>query len=114
MKRASFLVAGLCFYLSCAGTQGTVGAVFAQKDDGRLIVHEVPEGLAADKAGLQEGDEILLVEGIDVRQLDAKALHENLSGEVGTTVRLTVVRGEEVLRLTLKRTPAKKRVRPAK
>lgn len=114
MKHASVLVGLLCFYLSCAGTQGTVGAVFAQQDDGRLIVHEVPEGLAADKAGLRAGDEILLVEGIDVRQLDAKALHKHLSGDVGTTVRLTVVRGEEVLRLTLKRTPAKKRPKPAK
>jgi C-terminal processing protease CtpA/Prc len=98
--------------IACAPATGTVGAVFAQNDDGRLLVHEVPKGLAADKAGLQAGDEILLVDGRDVRRLDDKALHRALSGEVGTTVRLTVVRGEEVLRLSLKRTPARRRLRP--
>lgn len=94
---------------ACGPEKGTVGAVFAQKDDGRLVVHEAPEGLAAHKAGLKEGDEILLVDGMDVRSLDDKALHRVLSGEVDQSVRLTVLRGEEVLRVTLKRTPAKKR-----
>ena len=98
--------------VGCAATQGTVGAVLAQQTDGRLIVHEVPQGLAAAKAGLQPGDEILLVDGIDVRRLDDKSLHRTLAGEVGSPVKLTVVRGEEVLHVTLKRTPAKKRPRP--
>ncbi len=35
-------------------------------------------------------------------------LHELLGGDVGDPVRLTVVRGEEVLRVTLRRTPARK------
>lgn len=106
MRRLAGLL--LSSYFACAPPQGTVGAVFAQQDDGRLIVHEVPKGLASDKAGLREGDEVLLVEGMDVRSLDAKALHSTLSGEVGTPVRLTLLRGEEVLRVTLKRTPAKR------
>lgn len=109
LARALALACALAGALGCGPTQGTVGAVFAQQDEGRLVVHEVPPGLAADKAGLREGDEILLVDGMDVRRMDAKALHRALSGEVGSSVRLTVVRGEEVLRLSLKRTPAKKR-----
>jgi len=111
MRRA-FAALGLCFALGCAAPKGTVGAVFAQQDDGRLVVHEAPAGLAADKAGLRAGDEILLVDGVDVRHLDAKALHRALSGEVGTRVRLTVLRGEEVLRLTLERTPARRHQTP--
>jgi len=95
---------------ACAANQGTIGAVLAQDPDGRLWVREAPEGLAADKAGLEAGDEILLVEGMDVRQMDAKAVHQALSGEVGSKVRLTLIRNEEVLRVTLMRTPAKKRL----
>jgi len=95
---------------ACASNQGTIGAVLAQEPDGRLWVRDVPDGLAAEKAGLAPGDEILLVEGMDVRQMDVKAVHAALSGEVGTKVRLTLIRNEEVLRVTLTRTPAKKRL----
>jgi carboxyl-terminal processing protease len=104
-------MAWLVLSTACAPPQGTIGAVLAQRPDGRLFVHEVPEGLAANKAGLHEGDEILLVEGVDVRALAPKELHAALSGDVDSKVRLTLVRGEEVLRLTLKRTPAKRRKR---
>ncbi len=97
----------------CAPAQGTVGAMLAQDSDGRLTVREAPPGLAADKAGLAAGDELLLIDGVDVRALDDKAIHRALSGEIGTEVKLTVLRGEEVLHLTLKRTPAKKRPRAA-
>ncbi|MCC6669264.1 MAG: PDZ domain-containing protein [Polyangiaceae bacterium] len=114
MTRAAIaLVAALLVLGACGGPQGTVGAVFAQQGDGRLLVHEAPKGLAAEKAGLAAGDEVLLIDGMDVRRLDDKALHRALSGEVGSSVKLTVLRGEEVLRVTLKRTPAKKRVIPA-
>jgi len=93
---------------ACAPNRGTIGALLGQQQDGRLFVREVPDGLAADRAGLRAGDEILLVDGRDVRELNPKQLHEKLSGEVGQTVKLTLVRGEEVLRVTLKRTPARK------
>ena len=99
-------------WVGCGPAHGTIGAILAQQPDGHLVVREVPEGLAADKAGLQPGDEVLLVDGIDVRMLDAEALHKKLSGEVDTTVKLTVVRGEQVLHLELKRTPAKRPLRP--
>jgi carboxyl-terminal processing protease len=109
--RASLVILFFAMVLAaCASNQGTIGAVLAQEPDGRLWVREAPEGLAADKAGLEAGDEILLVEGMDVRQMDVKAVHEALSGEVGSKVRLTLIRDEEVLRVTLTRTPAKRRL----
>ncbi len=92
----------------CGATQGTIGAVLAQREDGRLFVREVPHGLGAEKAGLAPGDEILLVDGVDVRMLDEKHVYETLSGEVGSKVRLTIVRGEEVLHVTVERTPARR------
>jgi hypothetical protein len=38
--------------------------------------------------------------------MDPEGLHAVLSGEVGSPVKLTVVRGNEVIRVTLARTPA--------
>jgi C-terminal processing protease CtpA/Prc len=90
----------------CAGaTQGTIGAMLTQgKKDGRVYVREVPAGLGAAKAGLEVGDEILSVDGRDVRPLSPKDLREALGGELGETVRLTVFRQDRVLRLAVTRT----------
>jgi C-terminal processing protease CtpA/Prc len=99
----------LCVLAACAAQRGTIGAVLAQRPDGELIVREVPDDLGAGKSGLLPGDQILLIEGIDVRGLSSERVHEALSGEVGDPVRLTVIRGEEVLRVTVVRTPAKQR-----
>ncbi len=85
-----------------------MGAVLGQTGDGRIFIREVPENLAADKSGLKAGDEIILVDGRDVRPLNAKQLNEALTGEVGAPLKLTVVRGQEVLRVTLRLTPAQK------
>lgn len=94
---------------ACGPERGTIGAVLAQRPNGELEVREVPEKLGADKSGLREGDQILLIDGMDVRGLSSEAVHRALSGEVGEPVKLTVVRGEEVLRITVRRTPAQKR-----
>jgi C-terminal processing protease CtpA/Prc len=92
--------------LGCAAERGTIGAQLGQKGDGRLFIREVPPGLAADKAGLKPGDEITLISGRDPRAYDEKGIHALLSGDIGDPVKLTVIRGEQVLHVTLKRTPA--------
>jgi C-terminal processing protease CtpA/Prc len=92
--------------VACASQEGTIGAVLGQRPDGRLFVRDVPPALAAARGGLQPGDEILLVDGNDVRSMDAATLHRALSGEVAAPVKLTVVRGDAVFRVTLPRTPA--------
>ncbi|MCK7493755.1 MAG: bifunctional ornithine acetyltransferase/N-acetylglutamate synthase [Comamonadaceae bacterium] len=103
--RLALLVIGI----GCASKPGTIGAVIARDPEGDLVLHEVPEGLAADRAGLQPGDQIPLIEGEDVRQMDPKRVHQLLSGSVGDPVKLTVVRGEAILRVSVKRTEARKR-----
>ena len=95
-----------CFVAACAAQKGTIGAMLGQRSDGRVFVREAPPDLAADKAGVREGDEIILIDGIDVRQLDERRLHQALSGEVGDPVKLTILRNNSVVRVTLKRTPA--------
>ena len=93
---------------ACASQKGTIGAVLGQDQDQRLFVREVPDGLAADRAGLEVGDEILTIDGHDARAMSPAGVHDALSGDVGEPVRLTVIRRGNVVRVTLKRTPAKK------
>src|SRR5207249_2506625 len=81
---------------ACEAPRGTIGAVIAQDGDtGRLFVRDVPRGLAADKAGIQRGDEILLIDGLDVRSMNSHQIHAALAGDVDASVKLTLVRGEQ-------------------
>ncbi len=88
---------------SCAPSRGTVGARFGRTEDGRLTVRDAPSGLGAAQAGLRAGDEVLYVDGLDVRALSPERLHAVLSGDVSEPVRLTVVRNDQILRLTVAR-----------
>jgi C-terminal processing protease CtpA/Prc len=107
------VAAALCALVTelgaCAPTPGTIGAVLGQQTDGRVYLREVPPDLAAAQAGLKEGDELLLIEGQDVRQMSSDQIHYALEGEVGQPVRLTAVRGQRILRVTVTRTAAQKR-----
>jgi C-terminal processing protease CtpA/Prc len=97
---------------ACAPQRGTIGAVLAQDGDQRLYVREVPADLAAARSGVQIGDEILLIDGFDARALGTKGVHEALSGNVGDPVKLTIIREGRVVRVTLKRTPARRHPLP--
>lgn len=97
----------------CGADRGTIGALLAQDAERRLVVREAPAGLAADRAGVRPGDEILLVEGRDVRGMTAEQIHQALSGEVDEPVKLTLVRERQVVRVTLRRTKAQRRPRPS-
>lgn len=93
--------------LSCGPPpRGTIGAVLLRKEDGRVFVRDAPAHLAAAKAGVRPGDELLLIEGQDVRRLGDEDLRRVLGGHVSEPVRVTFVRGDEVLRLTIDRSMA--------
>ena len=89
---------------ACGPSRGTIGALLAQDGDRRLFIREVPPGLAADRAGVQEGDEVLLIDGRDARQMSPEAIHGALAGDVGQPVKLTLVRDDQVVRARLERT----------
>ena len=69
------------------------------------MLREVPENLAAARAGLRPGDELLLIDGRDVRELTERGVHQALAGNVGDPVKLTLLRDGRVVRVTLRRTP---------
>ena len=98
------LTISVALVIACAPARGTVGARFGRDGDGHLYVRDVPENLGASRAGIREGDEVILIEGRDVRRFNDEGLHALLSGELGTRVRLTLLRGDEVLRLSVERT----------
>jgi C-terminal processing protease CtpA/Prc len=90
---------------ACSGsTDGSIGAVLGKDSDtGALHVREAPEGMGAQLAGLLPGDRIIMIDGVHVDDLDADRIRALLRGDVGSEVKLTVVRGEEVLRLVVTR-----------
>src|SRR5260221_13830749 len=78
--------------VGCGPERGTIGAALAQTPDQRLVLREVPPNLAAGRSGLQPGDEILLIDGRDVRELDERGVHHALGGNLGDPVKLTLLR----------------------
>lgn len=88
----------------CAAERGTVGVRFVRDPAGHLYARDVPVGLGASDAGMRPGDQVLLIEGRDVRPMSDDELHAILSGECGSTVRLTVLRHDEAMRFAVKRT----------
>lgn len=97
------LVAG-CGGSIGGGDVGSVGAVFTRDVETRsLVVREAPPGAGAEKAGLLPGDQVVMIDGWYVRGMNAKDIRTRLRGEIGTTVRLTVVRGDEVHHLRVRR-----------
>ena len=94
---------------ACGADRGTIGALIAQTPDKQLILREVPPKLAAAQAGLRPGDEILLIDGRDVRELTERGVHQALAGNIGDPVKLTLLRDGHVVRVTLRRTPAVKK-----
>jgi C-terminal processing protease CtpA/Prc len=92
--------------ICCAANPGSIGAVLAQShSDGRITVREAPRGHPAAQVGIGPGDEILLIEGRDVRSMSPETVHSVLVGEVGTKVHLTVLRRGLIERIAVTRAP---------
>jgi carboxyl-terminal processing protease len=92
--------------IACAARPGSIGAVLAQsRADGKVTVREAPPDYPAARSGIAPGDEVLLIDGRDVRRMSPEAVHLALEGEVGTTVHLTLLRQGKVERVALKRAP---------
>ncbi|MBW2459072.1 MAG: PDZ domain-containing protein [Deltaproteobacteria bacterium] len=91
--------------LQCGpGSVGSIGAVLGRDTHtGAVHVRDAPEGLGAAEAGLLPGDRLKMVNGVLVDDLDRSRIQALLRGPVGSTVTLTVIRGQEVLHLEVSR-----------
>lgn len=98
----------LCFALltaSCGGASevGSVGAVLSRDaESGDVFVKELGDPKVRD--GLLPGDQLLMVDGVYVRDLSTADVRRYLRGAPGSEVRLTVARGPIVVRLRVRRT----------
>jgi carboxyl-terminal processing protease len=92
---------------------GSIGAVLVQSHpDGKVIVRDAPPGLPAAQAGIVPGDEILFIQGRDVRDMSPDSIHLALEGQVGSDVELTLLHQGKIERINLKRAPLEPSKRP--
>ena len=83
-------------YVNTAGTAVASGFQIGKADDGNILLTEVKPGLAADKQGLREGDEITAINGDPVKEKGYENIANKMLGKQGTEVTFTVLRdGEE-------------------
>lgn len=84
------------------GEYGGIGVVLTQNlDTGVTTASSVYEDSPAMKAGMKDGDIIYQVEGRDVSGMDLEEISGSIKGEKGTTVEITVLRGEAGEEVTL-------------
>lgn len=55
-------------------------------------MREAPSDMTAARAGIEAGDEIVAIDGREVKALSSEEIRKALRGDVGSTVTLTVVR----------------------
>jgi C-terminal processing protease CtpA/Prc len=62
-----------------------------------FIINYVREGSQAEQAGIQVGDQILMLNGLQVRNMKMGDVFNMLSTKSGRKIRIKVRRGEETL-----------------
>jgi carboxyl-terminal processing protease len=92
---------------ACASVPaGTIGANLGKdRADGRLFVRGIPAGQGADRAGLEIDDEILAIDGRQVREMSEDDVRHAVRGDVGTTITLTVERSGQKREIKVERSP---------
>lgn len=73
--------------------------------DGSMTVSAVTAGGPAEEAGMQVGDLILAVDGVSVEELGQSGTVNAIRGKEGTSLTVTVQRGERELTLSMVRRP---------
>ena len=84
------------------GKFGGIGIIVSQEKNKIIIVSPI-EDTPAFKAGLKAEDEIVAIDGIDVKKLAMKDISDHLRGEPGSKVKLRIKRADQYLDFVLKR-----------
>lgn len=80
-----------------------VGITVTEREDGYIDVVEVVRGGPAERAGIEAGDILTHADGIDLATLTMDESTGIIKGEEGTTVHLTIRRGEITWEMDVKR-----------
>ncbi len=87
---------------SVSGAFSGIGVTLSNTKKGLVVISAFP-GSPADKAGIETGDILIAVDGEDIRGMEFQAARGKITGPEGTTVQITVQRGEKILTLTVMR-----------
>ena len=77
--------------------------IYLNEEDGNLVIVTPLKGSPAEKAGIKPGDIILEVNDVSAEKMSLSDLVEKLRGPSGTTVKLKLQRGTQVLEITVVR-----------
>ena len=87
---------------SLSGTFVGIGVTIEQRGDYIVVVSPI-SGSGADIAGMQAGDKIVAVDGINVVGKSIEEVRSLIVGELNTIVTVEVLRGEETVSFTISR-----------
>ncbi len=96
------------FMESTNGNYSGIGVLVKEDKDGRgIVIVKVFPGSPAEEAGLKSGDIIVKVNGEDIVGKPIEAVTPKIKGPAGTTVNITVARGDKLLDFTVRRATIK-------
>ena len=85
------------------GSFAGIGVVMGMDNEQKIHIVGIMENSPGQKAGLQEGDEILAVDGVPVTQMAFDEVAAHVRGQAGTDVVLTIMRDNENQDITITR-----------
>lgn len=89
--------------ITTSGEYQGIGVTIAPDDNGFINVVAPIDGSPAAKAGIQSGDKILSVDGVEYKGTTIDAAANSMRGETGTKVSIVILRDEEMIELAIKR-----------
>lgn len=89
--------------ISTKGAVTGIGVTVTLNEDNYILVTEVTDGGPAQEAGIRSGDIITAVDGEDVAMLGYEEAVNHVRGEVGTSVRISLLRDEKKLEFIVTR-----------
>lgn len=89
--------------VSVNGNYVGIGIYMTQNEDDEIVVLLPIEGSPAETAGLQIGDIIKKVDGIECKGLELTEVSNMVKGEEGTTVNLEIEREEDIFSVDIER-----------
>ena len=82
--------------------EGNIG-VTLYDDDGKIIIKDIYKGLSAESSGLKAGDRIIKVNEDSIDDLTFAEVSSQIKGDTGTSVKITVLRGDKELSFNVER-----------
>jgi len=80
-----------------------IGIYMTQDKDGYIVIVTPIEGSAAEEKGLKSGDIILKVDGEECTGMDLTLVSNKIKGKEGTTVKLEILRENEIITEVIQR-----------